>query len=297
MAARYQITVFDLACRFFAAQKSEVAATTLKFYKVNLLPFAKRHRDLPAVKLTPGTLRQWVESKPDASQYNAARTVLRLYNWAVGAKLLKESPVKGFRLPSQSRREFAPTPAQYVQCLKALTKTTRIDGVWVQVKVHVSSPQVRDVIKFLYHTGCRPQELRAIEAQWIDGDRIVFPLANSKGKRKQRIIYMDHMALAIATRLSRVYPTGPIFRTAEQRAWTRGNLGFQIDRLGKRVGIPQLCAYSFRHAHITRLLERGVDIATVAAISGNSVRMITDVYNHVASNKERLRSIVSGGDC
>ena len=64
-----------------------------------------------------------------------------------------------------------------------------------------------------------------------------------------------------------------------------------MSRLGTRAGV-KLCAYAFRHACISRLLEKGVDIPTVAAISGNSPEMITNFYNHVGENESRLLSIV-----
>jgi site-specific recombinase XerD len=151
---------------------------------------------------------------------------------------------------------------------------------------------MRDVVKFLYHTGCRPQELRAIEGRWVVGQKIVLPLSKSKGGKKRRVIFLDSMAHAIVVRLARCNHTGPLFLNSHGRRWTKNSLGLAFHRLRQRAGISTLCAYQFRHSYITRLLERGVDVATVAAVSGNSPAMVLEVYNHVAVNERRLLSIV-----
>lgn len=100
------------------------------------------------------------------------------------------------------------------------------------------------------------------------------------------------MAAKIVRRLMAANPTGPLFRNSRGLPWTKDSLRLAFVRLRNRIGVPNLCAYHFRHSYITRMLERGVDAATVAAISGNSPRMVLEIYNHVSRNEDRLRSVV-----
>ena len=271
-----QILIVDLVHLFLANQKSELAPSSYKWYANYLLPLARKHGPLAVSKITPTLIDRWAAAWPDASQHSAARTVVRVCNWGVAQHLLTASPLRGYRKPSPTRRGHTLTPAQYVLCVK-----------------HSRGP-LRDVVKFLYHTGCRPQELRAIERRWITGQKIVFPLSKSKGGKKRRVVYLDGMACAIITRLARQNHTGPLFRNSHGHRWTKNSLGLAFQRLRRRAGIIKLCAYQFRHSYITRLLERGVDVATVAAVSGNSPAMVLDVYNHVAANENRLLAIIRG---
>lgn len=158
---------------------------------------------------------------------------------------------------------------------------------------HASRGTLRDAVKFMWHTGCRPQELRIIEARWISGPVITIPKEFAKGKRKVRVIPLNPMARRIAARLAQQHPHGPIFRNERGVPFRKDGLAQSLRRACKRAGLKSLCPYAFRHGNITRLLERGVDIATVAAISGNSPRMVADWYNHVGNNHQRLLDVVN----
>lgn len=270
MSATVRITVGEVIQRFLIDQRRILAPASYKWYNQFLSSFARKHGETPIPKLKATTLTNWALSYPEGSQHNAARTVIRALNWAVAEKLIVSTPLPGFRKPTATKRDSSVTPAQYAACLKAAT------------------PPLRIVIKFLYHTGCRPQELRAIEARWIDGSKITLPREKSKGKKKCRVIYLDDMSRAIAHRLAADNPKGPIFRGEHNRAWSRDGLGQRFRRLRGKIGVTDLCAYSFRHAFITRLLERGVDVPTVAALAGNTPKMVLEIYNHVSHNESRL---------
>lgn len=274
MPNRPRLTVNELVALFLADQKPQLAPASYIWYNKFLRTFAKKYGKQAVINLAPSTVRNWALSYPVGSQHGAARTVIRAINWALSEKILAQNPLPGFHKPPATKREATVTPAQYVACLKA------------------AAPTLRPIIKFLYHTGCRPQELRVIEARWIEGRKITLPLAKSKGKRKQRVIYMDDMSHAIAFKLAKDNPTGPIFRAQNNQPWSRDGLGQRFRRLRKKVAVKGLCAYSFRHSFITRLLERGVDVPTVAALAGNSPQMVLEVYNHVSCNESRLLSML-----
>lgn len=283
-----RLTVSELVGRFLPAIKIECARSTYNWYS----HYTKSFRDYeltfnrekfiigskPAQDIANHVVTAWIqecygEFSP-STQHTAARAVTRMYNWSVKTKLFPSSPLVGFRKPKANRREFYATNHTYAKCLKA------------------AGSNLRDVIMFLHHTGCRPQELRMIEARWIKDDKVVFP---TPIKRRKRIIYMDGTAARIAARLSKRWPEGPIFRSTDDRLWSASGFGIAFRRLRDKLKMPGLCAYSFRHGYITRLLENDVDVATVAAISGNSPRMIFEHYDHTGQNNDRLHQIVRSG--
>jgi integrase len=277
MARKQKITVGDIIYRFLASQ-GHLADGTLKWYRTYLLPFAKRFGKLPYNQITPSIMQKWVSAYSEGAQHGAARSIVRAFNWAVDERLIDSTPIRGYRKPPQTRRESAITLADYAHCLRAARETQRVQCI----------RPLKDAIKFLHHTGCRPQELRIIESRWIEGRKIVIPKKLSKGKRKCRVIYLDDMAAAIAARLAKQHPQGPIFRNSRGNPWAKDALSLAFRRLRKRTGIKGLVPYSFRHLRITRWLEQGKDVATIAALAGNSPRMVLDVYNHVANNEDRL---------
>lgn len=280
------LTISTLSARFLVAIRSQVKESTRAWYTSYLTsfliyaPLDERARPREPIgewaveEITSSVVYDWINDRygkaAASTRHTAARAVTRLINWAVDEGLIERSPLRGFRKPPPARREAVVTQAQYVECLK------------------VVGPHVKDLVKFLWHTGCRPQELRVIEARWVHGRKIVLPTDRSKGEKKQRVIYLDSMMGLLARRLSATWPTGTIFRNSDGEPWTKNNLALMFRRLRSRISSDNMCAYAFRHTWITRMLEKGVDVATVAALAGNSPRMIMENYNHVAANEARL---------
>lgn len=92
-----------------------------------------------------------------------------------------------------------------------------------------------------WETGCRPQESMRIEARHVDvaRQRIVFPKAEAKGKRKPRIIYLTEVALEIILRCCEKYPDGPILRRTNGQPWSRDKASWMFRQLQRRMGKAQ----------------------------------------------------------
>lgn len=118
--------------------------------------------------LAAATVGRWIEqdygSCSPSTQNGAARAIVRVMNWAVVEGHISRSPLAGYTKPTPSGRETYVTPEQYAQCLE-----------------HAKGP-FRDLLVFLRETGCRPQEVRAIEAGSLDGRSVVLPVERSKGR-------------------------------------------------------------------------------------------------------------------
>jgi integrase len=278
-----QLTVTALVEQFLTATQQRSAASTYRWYAAFLRRFAKHLTDTPVDDLTADVVNDWIDleygNDSDSARHGAARAVVRMLNYAVNENLLAVSPLKGFVKPSPSYRLSFITVEQY-QALRQY------------VQKHTAFRTRLDVLDLLWHTGCRPQELRIIRAEWVSGSVVTIPREFAKGKRKERVILLNETARAIVKRLSGQWKTGPIVRNHYGSPMSQKTLGQMLARLGERVGVPGLCAYQFRHTFITRLLENGESVVDVAAISGNSVKMVSTVYNHVGANPTRLLSMI-----
>ncbi len=148
---------------------------------------------------------------------------------------------------------------------------------------------MRDVLVTVWETGCRPQELFAVEARFVDleGKRWVFPVASSKGKKKPRVVYLS-AAFAVTERLCREYPAGKLFRNRDGQPWDKETVGRRFARKTKIIG-KRYCLYGFRHSfRVAKLLE-GVDAITVALLLGHSnLSMLANQYSHLIKNSDHM---------
>src|SRR4051794_3949781 len=74
----------------------------------------------------------------------------------------------------------------------------------------VKGPHFRDLLFFCWETGARQQEAKRIEARHFTPlrHRLELPPAESKGKKRWRIIYLTPTAEEIVARLAKRHPAG-----------------------------------------------------------------------------------------
>jgi integrase len=137
---------------------------------------------------------------------NAITALQRAFNWACKNRGLDKSPLRGMEKPAAKRRSSIITPADF-------------DFVLTFVK----DQAFKDLLIVSYDSGCRPQEVKRLEARHIQIDmrRAVIPAEEAKGKRRPRTIYFPtDRALEAIERLRKQHPSGPLFRNAKGNAWT-----------------------------------------------------------------------------
>ncbi|MBV5297292.1 MAG: tyrosine-type recombinase/integrase [Rhodoferax sp.] len=79
-------------------------------------------------------------------------------------------------------------------------------------------------------------------------------------------------------------PTAPIFTNSTGKAWQKNTWRKPIKAAALATGLgDETVAYSLRHSTITDLVQGGVDLLTVAQLSGTSVAMIQAHYGHLTA--------------
>ena len=171
----------------------------------------------------------------------------------------------------------------------------------------ISSSYYAGFVEFRFLTGCRPSE--AIALTWSD-----IKLEDEKCKIifSKRIAGVRDKSIQAGTKngvAARVFPGNKQLRElidSLDRIPNEGNLVFPsprtksvidtqnfnlrwwkpiVDELVRLGELPfYLPFYSTRHTFITHMVRQGVDLATAAAVSGNSSETI--LANYLASNKE-----------
>lgn len=275
------LTVAGIFERFLEWTSKHRAARTYDWYRDHLQSFTNFLTDadkMAIVDLKPYQVVEWVDQHASwGNNYRrgALIAVQRSFNWAVKLGYIAASPIPYLEKPQPSRREQAVTVEE-----------------WHTIRDHYDDGDpFRDLLEFAWETGCRPQEVKAVEARHVQRakHRVVFPATEAKGKKRIRMIYMTPRAEAIISRLTKSHPTGLLFLNTKGRAWNYASMNCRFATLKKHLGVKYAC-YSLRHGFATRKLEDGLDHITVAALMGHAdATMLSKVYSHIGDRHDHLQ--------
>jgi integrase len=222
------------------------APRTVRWYQNYLQSFLESLPDqaIRVTKLAPRHVRDWLRLHPDwkGSQRGAIVAVQRAFNWSARQGSLKllglPSPLAGMEKPQQGRREQTISRQELATIL-----------------AYASDGNFKDLLTAAWETGARPQELFSVTAACFDepGERWVFPVRLSKGKRVQRVVHLATGTLEITRRLAREHPTGPLFRNGDGRPWCQSSVKCRFQRLRDALGKARLKQFGLMPPKIRRL--------------------------------------------
>jgi len=276
--------VCNLLNRYLDWLKENRAEATFQRCRMHLRRFAQHiGRNRRISQLKKHHVQDWISTDYSEGsgtyQNDAISAVVTGLNWAVEMDFIDRNPIAKIRKPTRKVREFFVPASQWGELLAA-----------------IDDREFRDVVSFMLAAGARPQEARAIEARHYDQEnqRIVFGREESKGKKRQRVIYLDERSQGIVDRLVERYAEGPIFRNTRGNPWTKDAFNCRFKRLKKALNMPQLCAYACRHSFAHWKLTNGHDAHVVAKLMGHvDSRMVETRYGHLEQSTEFMRAQTS----
>ncbi len=200
------------------------AIETAKWYRERIQSFLDHVGDLRVNDLKPFHLDQWCDTHPgwsDGTKRGALTAVQRCLSWAAKKGHIPFSPIAHIEKPQGGKRDYLITADEYALVLMT-----------------IPSPAFRDLLIVSWESGCRPQESLIVEARHVDlpHSRWIFEVENSKGKKRQRVVYLTDVAREITSRLMLRYPNGPLFRSDDGKPLTPHNVNCQFMRLQDRLG-------------------------------------------------------------
>ena len=269
--------VFDL---FLEWSSRHNEPRTYEWYRDFLQGFSDRYGALEAEKLKPFHVTRWLDSHRgwgEASRRCGTIAVKRAFNWADAEGILTPNPLKHVKKGPQKRRERILTADERKQILKA-----------------ARGRPFREFVQALQETGCRPSEVRKVEASNVDLAAGLWVLPEHKTKKKTgkpRLVYLTPAMLELTRKLMERYPTGPLFRNSRGKPWTRNAIRCRFRNL--RAKLPHLkgvVSYTYRHSFVTDALENGVGVAQVAELLGHtSTDMVMSHYQHLREKRDHLK--------
>lgn len=227
-----------------------------------------------AEDVRPADIERWLaetlkKNPSPTTVANRISMVSTIYNWGERFELVSKNPIAKMPKPEVRKREVYLTREKIVEVLDAIT----YKELW-------------QFCYFMLETGCRAQEMFVIEAKYVHLDRkhpwIVLPRDLSKGRKRQRVIYLPDTVTYIVGELCKVSPTGPIFLNSRGTPWCKDSINCALQALRERVNVPGLCATALRHSFAFHRLQQGQNPVIVSKLMGHvNTRMLEERYGHL----------------
>lgn len=245
-------------------------------YKYFCADFVTEYGKVTATELTTADVTRWLSGKKTwnaTTKHNAITALQRGFNWAVKNRGLRFNPIKGMEKPKPNRRTTVLSQDEFDVLINHIS---------------VDDP-FRDLLIICWDCGCRPQEVKPLEAHQIDFENsraIIKAEEGAKGGFVRAFYIPTPRSLKIIKKYVKENPSGPIFRNTIGNPWTSYAIKCRFEKLESKVG-QRYHQYAFRHSYITENLRAGVDSHVVAALSGHkNTAMIDSVYSHIADDPE-----------
>ncbi len=271
-----------------------LAPSTVAAVKPYLQSFAEDYGELTISLAVPQHMEEWLlnhdEWVSDWTKNFAVRAVQRAFNWSVAkAKTIAVNPFRGVtHRPGQARRDM--TRDEFQKILRATTNAERKHPY----RKLTPAARFRQVLIYLYFTGCRPSE--AAKLRWSDvnfEDSVVIleghKTARTQSEPEPRIIPLDLVIVKLLRFLKARDEGEHVFVTFKKTPWTKDTLVQRMIRARTKAGVSnEAKLYGIRHAFGTRGVLRGLDLKSLSAVMGHTTTRVTERYVHIARRVSHL---------
>jgi integrase len=261
-----------------------------------------------------GRFARTVYGDPIARVLVSKLTRTHVQNWrkrleespALVAKNPKGKPIYRTRSPATVNRDMVPLRAALNLALDhgdalndqawrvALRPTKKADG---RRNIYLDKAQRRALLEYLpddvraFARGLcllplRPGALAALVAGDFDARRSELVIGRDKAGEGRAILVEGETLTMLKAQARHKLPAAPLFARADGVAWKAYMWKDAIKAAAKKAKLPaDVVAYTLRHSTITDLVQAGLDLLTVAQVSGTSVAMIEKHYGHLQRNR------------
>lgn len=148
----------------------------------------------------------------------------------------------------------------------------------------------RVIIKLLYSSGIRLQELIDLKRKDINFETNTIHVKKGKGKKDRITIISENLKLDLLKYYSNYnFSTEYVFEGRNGK-YTKKSVQKVLDALGKNAKI-KLTPHMLRHSFATHLLESGTDIRHIQKLLGHSDISTTQIYTKVATSElQKIKS-------
>lgn len=242
--------------------------------------------DCPLPKLTPHIIEQWRES--------------------LAERLTTSGPRRGQkRTPSTLNRDMTAFRAALNQAYRDghVTSDFAWRGKLLPLKnadrrrnlsldrdqrrrlIEAAPDDLGQFLRALAMVPLRPGALAALIVADYDKRLKVLKIGKDKTGAERNLKLPNQTSAIFDAAVKGKLPTAPLFGRADGTHWNKDSWKWPVKQAALLAELPDgVTAYTLRHSTITDLVHGGLDLLTVAQISGTSVRMIEQHYGHLRGN-------------
>lgn len=282
-------TVSDACARYLCHLKSTKSQRAVKDTEARFQNYVLNHTKLAATelaKLTPAHIESWRES-------------------------LQKLPTRSGGRRGERRSDS--TLNRDMTCFRAALNLAYMDGLLTtdfawrsKLRPIKNADQRRDLyldraqrVKFIENAPTdlgaflrglcqiplRPGALAKLKAGDFDRRLKVLKIGQDKSGKDRRIKLPDVTAELFEAAAKDKLPTAWLLSRADGKAWDKDAWKWPVKAAVEAAKLPDgTTAYTLRHSVISDLVHDGLDLLTVAQISGTSVAMIERHYGHLRSD-------------
>jgi integrase len=145
-------------------------------------------------------------------------------------------------------------------------------------------PDLGAFLRGLCQLPLRPGALARLTVGDFNPRLNVLRIGQDKSGKDRRIKLPDVTAAFFERASKDKSPNAPLLARADGKAWNKDAWKGPVKTTAKAAELPdETTAYTLRHSVISDLVHDGLDLLTVAQISGTSVAMIERHYGHLRS--------------
>ena len=140
---------------------------------------------------------------------------------------------------------------------------------------------LRDFVEGMCALPLRPGALAALRVAHFDSHLGVLTIVQDKSGEGRKVTLTKRAAGLFKRLCKDKRPEAPIFSRVDGKAWDKDTWKKPFKAAAQAANLPEKAtAYSLRHSTITDLCTSGLDLLTVARLSGTGSEMIDRHYGH-----------------
>ncbi len=148
-----------------------------------------------------------------------------------------------------------------------------------------ASADLADFLRGLALLPLRPGALAALKAGDYDRRLKVLKIGKDKNGKDRKIKLPEVTAELFDEASKDKLPSAALLSRADGKSWNKDAWKWPVKEAAEAARLPPgATAYTMRHSVISDLVHDGLDLLTVAQISGTSVAMIERHYGHLRSD-------------
>jgi integrase len=160
-----------------------------------------------------------------------------------------------------------------------------LDCVQRRALIENAAPDLARFLSRLSMVPLRPGALASLTAGSFDKRLGVLAIGKDKAGADRKIKLPKQTAAFFEAQAKDKLPAAPLLARHAGKAWDKDSWKKPVRIAVKVAGLPDsVTAYALRHSTITDLVTGGLDLLTIAQVSGTSVAMIEKHYGHLRAD-------------